>query len=59
MNSSQSNPKDQIITKNLSFVYEAVYKANRAEITAVMNKNEDKPSDSPELDKFKALNLIN
>jgi len=40
-------------------VYESVYKANRDEITTVMNKEGTKPSDNPEIDKFKALNLIN
>ncbi len=59
MTSSQPNPKDQICAKNLSFVYESVYKANRDEISAIMNKEGDKPSDSPDLDKYKALNLIN
>jgi len=40
-------------------VYESVYKANRDEITTVMNKEGVKPSDNPKIDKFKALNLIN
>ncbi|TFG20285.1 MAG: ABC transporter ATP-binding protein [Promethearchaeota archaeon] len=59
MTFSQPNPKDQINAKNLSFVYESVYKANRDEISAIMNKEGEKPSDSPDLDKYKALNLIN
>ena len=40
-------------------MYESVYKANRDEITTVMNKEGVKPSDNPKIDKFKALNLIN
>ena len=36
-------------------MYEAVYKANRDEINAIMNKEGEIPSDSPEIDKFKEL----
>jgi energy-coupling factor transporter ATP-binding protein EcfA2 len=59
MNSFPFSLKDQVITKNLSFVYESVYKANRDEITALIKKNEEKLSDCPQLDKYKALNSIN
>ncbi len=59
MNSSPSNSKDPITTKNLSFVYESVYKANRDEITTLMKKEDGKPSDNPQLDEYKALNSIN
>jgi len=60
MISSLSNSEDQIITKNLSFIYESVYKANRDEINIILKKNADMSvKDDTRLDTFKALNSVN
>jgi len=59
MNSPPSKPEEQIITKNLSFIYESVYKAERDEINAVMKSEEEISQDNPKLDKYKALKSVN
>ena len=59
MNKTPSTLSSPISTKNLSFVYESVYKANRDEISAIMKSEGENSKDGPELDKFKALKSIN
>lgn len=59
MKSSNSDPEYQIEAKNLSFIYESVYKVKRDEIIAIMKKDGASPKDSSQLDKFKVLKTIN
>ena len=38
MNPDPSKDDDQIIVKNLSFIYESIYKSRRDEITTILGK---------------------
>ncbi len=58
MNSELPKSNKPIAAKNLSFIYESVYKDNREEIDAIIKRSKEQ-KDSPELAKFKALNKIN
>ncbi|MBN2155163.1 MAG: ABC transporter ATP-binding protein [Candidatus Lokiarchaeota archaeon] len=59
MNGSPPSELDtQIITKNLSFIYESAYKENRGEIDSLLKEKGPSFKDDPKLDKFKALNSI-
>ena len=55
----RSDPDDQIVAKNLSFIYESVFKAKRDEINGIMKKEGEKPKDNPQLDEFKVLKNVN
>jgi energy-coupling factor transporter ATP-binding protein EcfA2 len=59
MNKSSMKSSKPILTKNLSFVYESVFKENRDEISAIIKKEGEVPKDSPQLDEFKVLKSIN
>ncbi len=59
MNINPSKDESQIIVKNLSFIYESIYKTKRDEISSILEKKGEKLSDDPDLNKFKALNRIN